>query len=150
METKTVHSQPVVLAIDQVPLGLTRQMSWAVTAGEIDAFAALSGDFNPLHVASAFAQEKGFRDRVAHGMLLAAKISAFAGMILPGRDCVLLETKLGWPKPIFPGDDILITGEITELSIEQRVIRVKITAIKSEHTKKVTVGRGWILCQVRS
>ncbi len=45
-------------------------LDMVVEAGDIDRFAALSGDHNPLHMDAAFAQRHGFTDRVAHSGLL--------------------------------------------------------------------------------
>jgi acyl dehydratase len=41
-----------------------------VTEADIVAFAALSGDFNPLHVDEVYARRTPFRGRIAHGMLV--------------------------------------------------------------------------------
>jgi len=97
-----------------------------------------------------FARLRGFPDRVAHGFLLGAKISAFVGTVLPGRDCLLLETQLAWPGPCFAGDKVRVRGEIVELSTENRVMRIKIRATTERVGKSVVVGRGWVLCQTRS
>lgn len=43
------------------------QVSHTVTTAEIDAYAALSGDYNPLHVDAAFAAAGPFGTIVAHG-----------------------------------------------------------------------------------
>jgi len=128
---------------------MTAELRWSVTAAQIDAFAELSGDFNPLHVDAGFAKARGFADRVAHGLLLGSKVSTLMGMVLPGRDCLLLEVQLSWPKPVYPGDEILLTSEVVELSEEQKLLRVKIKAVTRRDAQMVTVGRGAVLCQVQ-
>lgn len=138
------------VAYEDLRVGMSAELRWSVLAADIDSFAALSGDHNPLHVDAGFAKAHGFRDRVAHGFLLGSKVSAFVGMILPGRDCLLLETQLAWPRAIHPGDELTILGEITDLSPEQRVMKIKIRATKMDHGKMVVAGRGWVLCQSRS
>lgn len=138
------------IALEDLAVGLVRELEWIVTPSQIDAFAALSGDINPLHVDSEFAHRNGFPDRVAHGFLLGAKVSAFVGTVMPGRDCLLLETHLAWPSPCFGGDTVLLRGEIVELSLENRVMRIRIRATAVRVGTSVVVGRGWVLCQVRS
>lgn len=129
---------------------MVREMDWIVCTSDLDAFAALSGDINPLHVDSQFARVRGFPDRVGHGFLLGAKISAFVGTVMPGRDCLLLEAKLSWPAPYLAGDIVRIRGEVVELSVENSAIRVKIRATAARQGNSVVVGRGWALCQIRS
>jgi 3-hydroxybutyryl-CoA dehydratase len=138
------------IPFEELSVGRTAELVWPVLESEIDAFAALSGDHNPLHVDADFARAKGFPGRVAHGQLLAAKVSAFVGMVMPGRDCLFLESQLAWPKPVHAGDTVTVRGEIVELSAEQRVMRIRIRATKQVDGKAVLVGRGYALCQSRS
>jgi 3-hydroxybutyryl-CoA dehydratase len=135
---------------EELKVGTFAQMEWTVAAGDLDAFAAVSGDINPLHVDAEFARQRGFPDRVAHGFLLGAKVSAFVGTVMPGRDCLLLETQLAWPNPCFAGDVVRLRGEIVELSPENRVMRIKFRAVATRAGSSVVVGRGWTLCQTRS
>jgi acyl dehydratase len=138
------------IAFEDLAIGMVRELDWTVCPSDLDAFATLSGDINPLHVDSEFARIRGFADRVGHGFLLGAKVSAFVGTVMPGRDCLLLETQLAWPAPFIAGDTVRIRGEIVKLSVEQRVIRIKIKATAARLGTSVVVGRGWALCQIRS
>jgi 3-hydroxybutyryl-CoA dehydratase len=135
---------------DSIKIGLAAEIRWSVSAKEIDDFAALSGDYNPLHIDEVYARNCGFPDRVAHGFLLGSKVSAFVGMTIPGRDCFLLEAQLAWPRPIYSGDEIVIRGEVVELSTEQRIVKIKIRATRKKEDNVTVVGRGWALCQSRS
>ena len=139
----------VVIAFPDLTIGQTAQLVWDVEAAEIDRFADVSGDRNPLHMDPDFARAKGFSDRVAHGFLLGAKVSALVGMLLPGRDCLILEQSLAYPRPIHPGDRILMESAVTELSAEQRVLKVKIRVHRQDGDARVLVARGHVLCQNR-
>ena len=55
-----------------------------VSDADIRAFAALSGDDNPVHLDDNYAARSMFKGRVAHGMLAGALISAVLGAELPG------------------------------------------------------------------
>jgi 3-hydroxybutyryl-CoA dehydratase len=138
------------IALQDLAVGMVRELDWTVAPSDLDAFAALSGDINPLHIDSEFARLRGFPDRVAHGFLLGAKVSAFVGTVMPGRDCLLLETQLAWPAAFFAGDIVRLRGEIVELSVEHRVMRIKFRATATRAGTAVVVARGWALCQTRS
>jgi 3-hydroxybutyryl-CoA dehydratase len=144
--------KPVVghIGLQDLSIGLVRELEWAIQSDEVDQFAGLSGDINPLHVDPEFARLKGFPDRVVHGFLLGAKVSAFVGTVMPGRDCLLLESQLAWPNPCFAGETVRLRGEITELSKENRAMRIKMRATVPRGGASVVVGRGWVLCQIRS
>ncbi len=138
-----------VLAMDEIEPGLTAEFEWQVAEADLDAFAALSGDRNPLHMDTEFARSRGFPDRASHGYLFGAKVSALVGMLLPGRDCLILETGLAFPKPIHPGDRILVSGEVESVSRENNILRVKVRGWRIEGERKVLVARGFVLCQNR-
>jgi acyl dehydratase len=56
-----------------------------VTREEIEGFAILSGDNNPLHINREFAEQSGSKDIVSHGMLTSALVSRLIGTKLPGH-----------------------------------------------------------------
>ena len=72
------------LYFEDLSVGQSATMTRAVSEADIAAFAAVSGDNNPVHLDEAFAQTTMFKGRIAHGMLSAAYISAVIGTQLPG------------------------------------------------------------------
>ena len=98
-----------------------------VRAGDIDRFAALSGDVNPLHMDAAFARERGFSTRVVHGALLAAYVSRMVGMHCPGTDAILHSMSLQFEKPVYPDDAIQVQAVVDHLSPGTGVCVLKIS-----------------------
>lgn len=107
---------------DELKEGQQCEVKRELSAADIDAFAHASGDHNPLHVDSAFAQAAGFKDRIAHGMLLASWISATLAHTLPGRGTVYLRQNLEFRQPAIPGDRLLIRLTVSEKKRRGRVI----------------------------
>ncbi|MGB8402249.1 MaoC family dehydratase [Bradyrhizobium sp.] len=138
------------LSIDDLQIGMNAELVWNVEDTEIDRFASISGDVNPMHVDARYARARGFENRVAHGFLLGSKVSAFVGTMIPGRRCLLLEETLAFPNPVYPGDRIVISGQLVELWPEQALLKLKFRATKMNGEKSVIVGRGTVLCQIRS
>ena len=64
--------------------GATDSFEFVVSEAEQSSFAVLSGDFNPLHLDSDFAQARGLAGSVVYGGLIVAKVSQVIGMRLPG------------------------------------------------------------------
>jgi acyl dehydratase len=68
------------LLLNDIVIGQTVEYVWQVTVEQIDQFALLSGDYNPLHVSAEYAVSNGYQDRVAHGFLFGAQLSGIIGI----------------------------------------------------------------------
>lgn len=90
----------------------------AVTEADCDAFAAMSGDTNPLHTDNEFAAQSPFGRRVLHGAFSAGLVSRMAGMHLPGERCLLQGMALKFTAPILPPAELLVTGQLKSGDIE--------------------------------
>jgi enoyl-CoA hydratase len=91
-------------------------------AAEVEAFAGLSEDFNPLHLDSAFAATTPFEQPIVHGMLLASLFSGLLGQQLPGKGTVYLGQSLSFKQPVFVGDEVTAEVEIIALRADKPII----------------------------
>jgi 3-hydroxybutyryl-CoA dehydratase len=94
-------------------VGRRATFSKTISQADIEAFAALTGDRNPLHIDENFARRHRFGRPIAHGALVAGVISAALGMILPGPGAIYLSQTLRFLKPVYPGDTVTATVEVT-------------------------------------
>jgi 3-hydroxybutyryl-CoA dehydratase len=108
-------------------LGRTARRTIRVTPEMHDQFTTLSGDTSAIHVNAAAARERGFRDRVVHGMHLAALVSAVIGTELPGDDGVLQQVQLSFRAPCHPGDEVDIEVAVEEFYESVQTIVMKVT-----------------------
>ncbi|MAG23200.1 MAG: hypothetical protein CMM09_03890 [Rhodospirillaceae bacterium] len=138
------------IAFEDLSPGVSADISWTVEVAEIESFADLSGDRNPLHMDGAYARERGFADRVAHGFLLGAKVSALIGMFLPGRRCLLMEENLNFPNPVYPGDEVTLSGEVVDTHTDHALVSLKIRGEKKDEDGAQSVVRGNVLCKILS
>jgi len=138
------------IAFEDLSPGVSADISWTAEVVEIEQFADLSGDRNPLHMDGAYARERGFADRVAHGFLLGAKVSALIGMFLPGRRCLLVEESLNFPNPVYPGDEVTLSGEVVDTHTDLALVSLKIRGEKKDEGGAQSVVRGNVLCKILS
>ena len=138
------------IAFEDLSPGVSADISWTAEVAEIESFADLSGDRNPLHMDGAYARERGFADRVAHGFLLGAKVSALIGMFLPGRRCLLMEENLNFPNPVYPGDEVTLSGEVVDTHTDLALVSLKIRGEKKDEDGAQSVVRGNVLCKILS
>jgi 3-hydroxybutyryl-CoA dehydratase len=99
-----------LLGFDDIAIGRRQAAKRTVTAAEIDAFAQISGDLNPLHMDQEFAARSPFGQRVAHGILTAAVVS-MVHTELTGPGFAYVGQELRFLGPVFIGDTI--TVEVT-------------------------------------
>ena len=110
------------ICIEELEIGMTRHLRKQVTDRDIELFAEVSTDRNPVHLDDAYAQNTMFHGRIAHGMLTAGLISAVIGEQLPGHRTVYLGQTLKFMAPVRPGDMVL--AEVTVTAIDSHKRRV--------------------------
>lgn len=120
----------------------------SVTAELVDAFAALFGDYSPLHVDDDFARARGFAGRVAHGTILNGFVSRMVGMVVPGRRALLMSVDLRYVQPIYLGDRVRLTATISQVHKEQRTIALAVQFDRVGAETAATVARGRVMVRV--
>ena len=124
--------------------GDTASFSKTVTNDDIQKFAHVSGDHNPIHLDDEYAKQTRFGRRIAHGMLGASLISAVIANQLPGHGSIYLGQTLDFVSPVFPGDKI--TASVTVISIREDKPIVKLeTVCVNQHDEVVIKGEATVL-----
>lgn len=106
-----------------------------VTDEQIEAFARLSGDRNPVHFDDAFARRIGFEGHIAHGAVTASLLSAVLGMDLPGPGSVFLEQRVRFLAPVRPGDTITAALEVTRVRPDKPILTLAATITTQRGTR---------------
>ncbi|SOB91191.1 3-hydroxybutyryl-CoA dehydratase [Rhodobacter sp. JA431] len=104
------------ISIDQLEVGMSRSLTKEITDRDIELFAEVSTDHNPVHLDEDFAKGTMFKGRIAHGMLSAGLISAVIGEQLPGHGTIYMGQSLKFRAPVRPGD--VVTAEVTVAAID--------------------------------
>ncbi|MFC7155964.1 MaoC family dehydratase [Halomarina halobia] len=83
-----------------------------ITERDVEQFAAVSGDTNPIHLDENYADDTRFGGRIVHGMLVTGLISAALAR-LPGN-VIYLSQDVQFLKPVRIGDRVTAEVEIAE------------------------------------
>lgn len=110
------------IVIEDLEIGMTRYLQKQITDRDIELFAEVSTDHNPVHVDDSYARDTIFEGRIAHGMLTAGLISAVIGEQLPGHGTVYMGQTLKFMAPVRPGD--IVRAEVTVEAIDMSKRRV--------------------------
>ena len=113
-------------------VGERRTRSKTVTDEDIEAFARLSGDRNPVHFDDAFAKRLGFEGHIAHGAVTTALLSAVLGMDLPGPGSIFLEQRVRFLAPVRAGDTITATLEVTRVRPDKPIITLAASVARQD------------------
>jgi len=101
--------------LEDLEIGQTAELRRTVNARDIDAFAGVTGDTNPVHLDEAYAAATQFKGRIAHGMLSAGYISAVLGTRLPGPGAIYVSQTLNFRRPVRIGDEVTAEVKVTAI-----------------------------------
>ena len=108
------------ICIEDLEIGMRRYLRKQITDRDIELFAEVSTDHNPVHLDEAYAQDTIFEGRIAHGMLTAGLISAVIGEQLPGHGTIYMGQSLKFLAPVRPGDTVLAEVTVREIDYAKR------------------------------
>ena len=135
------------ICIEDLEVGLSRHLRKEVTDRDIELFAEVSTDRNPVHLDDDYARDTIFEGRIAHGMLTAGLISAVIGEQLPGHGTIYMGQSLKFLAPVRPGDVVYAEVKVTEIDHAKR--RVTLDCHCAVDGKKVLIGEAKVLAPSR-
>ncbi len=131
------------ICIEDIEIGMSRHLVKTVTDRDIELFAEVSTDRNPVHLDEDYAQDTIFAGRIAHGMLSAGYISAVIGTKLPGPGAIYMSQALKFKRPVKIGDVVTARATITAIDAEKG--RVTLETVCEVAGKAVLEGEALIM-----
>tara|TARA_B100001248_G_scaffold261519_1_gene252966 strand:- start:6533 stop:6982 length:450 start_codon:yes stop_codon:yes gene_type:complete len=135
------------ICIEDIEMGMTRYVRKIITDQDIEKFAEISTDHNPVHLDDEYARDTIFEGRIAHGMLTAGLVSAVIGEQLPGHGTIYMSQNLKFLAPVRPGDLVHAEVKVIDMVIDKR--RVKLDCRCEVNGKNVLVGEAMVLAPSR-
>ena len=128
---------------DDLQVGQTASFSSSVEERDVQLFAAVSRDHNPVHLDAAFAAQTMFKERIAHGMFSGAQISAAIACEMPGPGTIYLGQQMRFTRPVKLGDTLTVQLEVLEKLPKGRV-RIA-TRVFNQNAEQVVDGEAEVL-----
>jgi len=113
---------------------------------DINSFARVTGETNPVHTDPDFAQGTRLGGRIAHGMLAAGLIPAALGTQLPGPGCIYLSQSVSFVRPVRIGDTVTAEAEVSDWNPGKRIIRLK-TRCFNQTGEDVIIGEAVLVVE---
>jgi acyl dehydratase len=126
--------------IKDLSVGQTFSFQKTIKETDVNKFADLSRDTNPLHMEDQFAIQKGFAGRVVHGVLLSSYLSKLVGVDFPGENALLHSVELNFLSPAYINDKITICAVIDQISVSTNTIILKVN-IKNMNNTLILKGK---------
>jgi 3-hydroxybutyryl-CoA dehydratase len=121
-----VKNVSISLAWNDLHEDMNVEIPFCVSAEDMRQFAKLSGDENPLHYDSDFAQKKGFKGPVVYGALIIAQVSRLIGMHLPGRNGMLVGLKMKFSVPLMVNEKAILKAHLDTKSTAARLVSIRL------------------------
>ena len=135
---------PNSINFKEITIGYSKKFTVKITSKMLEDFAILSGDYNPLHMDSEYAEKTQFKKQVCHGMLLTSFFSRLIGMYIPGKNALYFSQTVNFRSPCFVEDIVTVTGEVTEKRETTKMITVK-TEIYNQNNICLVNGIGKVI-----
>ena len=129
---------------EEIHIGDTASFTKTISESDVYQFAGITGDFNPLHINSEYANHSIFKERVVHGALTVGFISAVLGTKLPGTDTIYLSQKVDFKVPVKIGDTVTAEVEVLEKKDRKKIIRLR-TIVKNQLGEIVIDGEAIVM-----
>jgi acyl dehydratase len=119
-------------------VGATASWTRTVTEEDVERYALITGDRNPLHFDEEFAARTRFGRLVVQGGLTAGLFNALVAMELPGPGSVFLHQEWDYPAPVFIGDTVTAETEVLEARPDKPITKLRCVARNQEGVEVLT------------
>ena len=127
------------ITFDELQEGQTAEYVKTITKEDIQLFAYISGDTNPLHLDEEYAKTTRFGRCIAHGAICGMIVSAAVATKLPGPGTVYAGQEMKFKKPVFPGDTITAKLTLQEKKRKANIILIE-CVMTNQHGEVVFTG----------
>ena len=129
-----MSEKSICLSFNDLYVGQSEKISITITKNAISQFSSLTGDYHPLHTDEKYAGENGFKNIIAHGLLISSFSSKLIGMRLPGLRSIIVKQTFEYNNPAYCGDKLTIHGEITKKDKRFKCVEVSVNILKEKLT----------------
>ena len=102
---------------------------FSLSQAQVNAFADVTGDHNPLHIDAEYAASTVFKKPIVHGIFGISIFSKILGMKFPGEGTVYMKQEISFKRPMYIDAQYEAIATVKEINRErhQAIIETKIT-----------------------
>ena len=103
-----------------------------ISADDVERFAEVVGDLNPIHLDAEFAEKSFFKKRIVHGAFLAGLISKVLGMDFPGQGTVYISQNSTFKRPVYVDTTVSVQIKVMQVLAEKRRLILDTNILNSD------------------
>lgn len=120
------------MKISNYSVGQSATISKAFSQQDVQKFAELSLDINPIHLNKEYAKTTIFGNSIVHGFLYGSLISAVIANKLPGPGAIYVHQELNFKLPVFTDELITATVTIKDIYKEKSILYLETICSKNK------------------
>ncbi len=123
----------------------TYETEFSFSQEEVNQFAELTGDKNPLHLDAEFASKTLFKKPIMHGILSVSVFSKILGMEFPGEGTIYMGQSLEFKRPMYVDEVYRAVCEVVETNLDRNIAIVSTKVFDAETNKLTVSGKAKIM-----
>ena len=119
------------------PPDVGARATWTRTfsAEDVELYARITGDRNPLHFDASFAAARRPGRLIVHGGLTTGLFNALVAEVLPGPGSVFLHQEWDYPAPAYIGDTVTAEAEVIAARPDKPITTLRCVARREDGTE---------------
>ena len=126
-----------------ITVGQKAYRELTVTEQMVQAYAEISGDYNPLHFDPAFTSRTRFEKLIAQGGITTGLLHALVAMDMPGPGTVFMSQKWSFTGPVFIGDTIHAEATVTSVHESKPIAEIDFV-VRNQEGNEVLQGQATV------
>jgi acyl dehydratase len=127
----------------QLTQGSTYQHSFSFSQSDVERFAEVTGDRNPVHLDAEYAAKTPFKEPIIHGFLGGSVFSRVLGTLFPGEGTIYMKQEMSFRRPMYVGRTYTAKFEITEHQADKHRAVIS-TVVEDENGKPAITGEALV------
>ena len=126
-------------------LGQVYKESFSFSQEDVNRFAELTGDTNPIHVDPSYAANTIFKKPIMHGILGASVLSKVLGTQFPGEGTVYLKQEMNFKRPMYVDHIYEAVMTVKEINKDKHIAIIETKIVEKESGKVNLIGDAQIM-----
>lgn len=131
---------PLGKTFDEIAIGDSASHARTISAEDIDLYAKITDDYNPIHMDEDYAKTTIFGGRIAHGTITLGLSAPIIGMKLPGQGCTLVSISSDFIRPVKIGDTITAVAEVVAKDDTKKMVDLSLR-FTNQRNEDVAIGK---------
>lgn len=124
---------------EKIPVGFEVRHTFKFTQEDVQTFADLTGDHNPIHLDEAYAAATPFKKPIIHGHLSSSVFTKYLGMEKPGGPgSIYMKQVTEYLRPMYVDKEYEVRFRVIEVN-ERRSTAEVATEVYDLETNKITI-----------